>query len=106
MKKLGTWKKIKQYSAKALDFTARGVKRLDKVGEDNAPKIKRTAKRAIEKGSNIFDTISKAGSNVNKNIERSQASSSPIFDLGFNKPIKKKRKKKHGKGKKIVIYLK
>lgn len=101
------WQSVKKYGGKALNVTAKGVQRLDKVGRDNAPAVKRGAKKAGKAGFDIFDKVTSAGQNVNKNIGKG-GSQGLTLDLGFGgtSQVRKKKRKTKRKGKRVVIYLK
>ncbi len=103
------WGKLKSGGKKALDYTAKGVKRLDEVGREKAPAVKRHAKTAAKYGSDALDLVTRAGANVNKNIGGGSSYGGPVLDLGFgqSRQVKRKRKRrKKGKGKRVVIYVK
>ena len=90
----------------AKGVVKKGASRLNTAGEKASPVVKREAKRAAKTGSSIFDTITKFGGNVNRNIERSY-SGGPRFDLigSGNRKAGGKKRRKHRKGKRRTVTV-
>ncbi len=90
----------------AKGFLKKGATRLNEVGEKAKPVVKSGAKKAAKQGIGVLDTVTRWGSNVNRNIEK-QYSGGPTFDLGFgsNKKTGKRKRKKGRKGKRRRITV-